>query len=105
MSFAQRILPRVTRPNSIPRRRKMKAKNRNGDTSSKESVPTDNHADCDLRTKSNLAIQAGVSVRTVSRWLACDGLPFVRIGAVVRIDQAAFVAWLAKRTKRNSVPQ
>ena len=62
-------------------------------------------SDRDLRTKSNIAIQAGVSVRTVSRWLACDGLPFVRIGAVVRVDQAAFVAWLARRTTRNSAPQ
>ncbi|MDA8314166.1 MAG: helix-turn-helix domain-containing protein [Actinomycetota bacterium] len=44
------------------------------------------------------AERVGVSQRTVSRWVAEDSLPVVRLGKVVRIDPGAMDRWLAEHT-------
>ncbi len=44
------------------------------------------------------AERIGVSQRTISRWVAADSLPVVRLGKVVRIDPAVMDRWAAEHT-------
>jgi predicted site-specific integrase-resolvase len=39
------------------------------------------------------ALFMGVSTRTVRRWM-CQGLPFVRVVQIIRIDKLAAMAWI-----------
>lgn len=51
-----------------------------------------------MMTVQELAAYMKVSSRTVRRWLV-DGLPFVRVGQIVRIDLDKAVGWIEGQKK------
>ncbi len=51
-----------------------------------------------MMTVKELAVYMKVSTRTVRRWLV-DGLPFVRVGQIVRIDLDKAVGWIENQRR------
>jgi excisionase family DNA binding protein len=51
-----------------------------------------------MMTVQELAAFMKVSSRTVRRWLV-DGLPFVRVGQVIRIDKDNAMGWIERQKK------
>lgn len=51
-----------------------------------------------MLTVKELALFMKVSTRTIRRWLV-QGLPFVRVGQIVRIDLDKAVGWIEGQKK------
>lgn len=52
-------------------------------------------------TKKELAKLWGVSERTIDLWKANHGLPFIKLGAVLRFDELEATIWLTKFQQRR----
>lgn len=57
----------------------------------------------EVMDRTQCAAYLNVGTSTVERWRRSEGLPYAKVGALVRYRRAAVDAWLAERETSNTV--
>lgn len=66
-----------------------------------KDTPMDSTRVASFLTKKEIVNLLGVTPKTVERWMKHEGLPYFKIGGLVRIGKADFQGWLYNRKKER----
>lgn len=64
----------------------------------------DAHELPEVMDRTQCAAYLNVGTSTVERWRRTEGLPYAKVGALVRYRRAAVDAWLAERETSHTTP-